>query len=247
VSTRIEVSVVLPVYNEVENLPVLWAEMRPPLDALRRRAEVVFVDDGSTDGSADLIRRLAREDGRVRLVRLAANAGLTAALVAGFQAARGEIIVTLDSDLQYDPREIPGLVGLLDRCDAALGYRAHRQDPWLKRLSSRIANRVRTAVLRDEVRDSACTFRAMRRMCLTAVAPYQGMHRFIPTLLRQAGFRVIEVEVRHRPRQHGVSKYGVSNRAVRAFMDLLAVRWMRSRRVVYRVVEDTEQDIERTA
>jgi glycosyltransferase involved in cell wall biosynthesis len=234
-----EVSVILPVYNEAESLPLLWREMEGALAKLGRPAEVIVVDDGSTDGSAELARELAKRDARVRLVRLAQNAGLTAALLAGFESARGSIVVTLDSDLQYDPGDMVTLVALMGRCDAALGWRGNRADPWLKRVSSRIANRVRTAILGDSVRDSACTFRAMRRECIAAIAPYRGMHRFVPTLLRQAGFRVVEAEVTHRPRRHGHSKYGVRNRMVQAFVDLLAVRWMRSRRVTYRIVEDS--------
>jgi len=237
-----DVTIILPVYNEVENLPLLWAELEPALSRLGRKAEVMFVDDGSTDGSTAYVRRLAGSDERVRLLRLRANAGLTAALLAGFAAARGEVVVTMDSDLQFDPDDIPTLVGFTDRFDAALGFRGRREDPWLKRLSSRIANRVRTAVLHDHVRDSACTLRAMHRECLKAIAPYHGMHRFVPTLLKQAGFQVVEVEVRHRPRRHGESKYGVRNRTMRAFVDLLAVRWMRSRRVVYEVAEDTTRN-----
>jgi dolichol-phosphate mannosyltransferase len=237
-----QASIILPVYNEAESLPVLWAELEPVLTQLPGTAEVVIVDDGSTDGSAEVARGLARADRRVRLVRLGANAGLTAALLAGFAAARGDSIVTMDSDLQYDPADIPRLLALLDRYDAALGWRGRRQDTWTKRLSSRIANRVRSAVLGDACRDSACTLRAMRRPCLAAITPYHGMHRFVPTLLADAGCRVIEVEVRHRPRRHGASKYGIRNRSLRVLMDLLAVRWMRSRRVAYTVVEDTDQD-----
>jgi glycosyltransferase involved in cell wall biosynthesis len=233
------VSIVLPVYNEAENLPVLWAELEPVLGQLPVAAEVLIVDDGSTDESAAIARDLARTDPRVRLVRLADNAGLTAALLAGFAAARGDWIVTMDSDLQYDPADIPQLLEPLSRYDAALGWRGQRRDSFSKRMSSRIANAVRSAVLGDPVRDSACTLRAMRRECLAAIAPYHGMHRFVPTMLRYAGFRVIEMEVRHRPRRHGVSKYGIRNRSLRALLDLFAVRWMRSRRVVYTVAEDT--------
>jgi glycosyltransferase involved in cell wall biosynthesis len=203
--------------------------------------EVLIVDDGSTDDSAAVARRLARSDKRIRLVRLAANGGLTGALLAGLAAAHGEHLVTMDADLQYDPADIPGLLALLDRHDAALGWRGRRHDPWPKRLSSRIANAVRTIVLGDPVRDSACTLRAMRRSCLPAFAPYHGLHRFVPTLLAQAGLCLVEVEVRHRPRRHGVSKYGIRNRSLRALVDLLAVRWMRARRVAYSVVEDTEE------
>jgi len=233
------ISIVLPVYNEAENLPIVWAELEPVLKTLPGPAEVLIVDDGSTDGSAEVARELTRTDPRVRLVRLNANAGLTAALLVGFASARGDSIVTMDSDLQYDPADIPRLVGLLDRYDAALGRRAHRHDDWSKRLASWIANRVRGAVLDDSFRDSGCTLRAMRRSCLAAIAPYHGMHRFVPTLLSGAGCRVIEVDVRHRPRLHGVSKYGIRNRSLRTLIDMLAVRWMRARRVAYTIVEDT--------
>jgi dolichol-phosphate mannosyltransferase len=234
-----QISIILPVYNEAESLPVLWAELQPLLVQLPGPVEVLIVDDGSTDGSAEVARGFVSNDPRVRLVRLAANAGLTEALLAGFAAARGARIVTMDSDLQYDPADIPRLLALLDHYDAALGWRGRRHDPWLKRLSSRIANTVRSAVLGDAFRDSACTLRAMRRPCLAAIAAYHGMHRFVPTLLAQAGCRLVEVEVSHRARRYGTSKYGLRNRTLHVFTDLLVVRWMRSRRVVYSVVEDT--------
>jgi glycosyltransferase involved in cell wall biosynthesis len=235
----VSASIVLPVYNEAESLPALWAELGPVVSKLPMKAEVVMVDDGSTDDSAAIVRGLAHADSRVRLIRLGANTGLTAALLAGLSAARGDCIVTMDSDLQYDPADIPRLLTLLDEYDAALGWRGRRRDSWTKRLSSRLANDVRRAVLRDSVRDSACTLRAMRRECVAAIAPYHGMHRFVPSLLELRGFKVIEVEVRHRPRRHGTSKYGVRNRSVRPFIDLLAVAWMRARRVSYTIVEDT--------
>jgi glycosyltransferase involved in cell wall biosynthesis len=222
----------------VENLPVLWQELEAVLARIGRPAEVLFVDDGSTDGSVDVLRELARRDRRIRVIRFAANTGLTAALLAGIRAATGAIIVTLDSDLQNDPADIATLLDHLDGHDAAIGWRRRRHDPWLKRISSRIANAVRTAVLGDAVRDSACTLRAMRRECRDVLAPYHGLHRFVPTLLRHAGFRVVEVAVNHRPRRHGQSKFGVRNRAVRAFADLLAVRWLMSRRISYTVVEE---------
>lgn len=209
------------------------------LTRLDRSAEIIFVDDGSTDNSVAIMRDLARHDARVRFIRFAANAGLTAGLLAGLRAATGRIVVTLDSDLQNDPADIELLLAHLKDADAAVGWRRQRHDPWIKRLSSRIANRVRTAVLGDAVQDSACTLRAMRRECCQAIAPYQGMHRFVPTLLRHAGYRVVEVEVHHRPRLHGQSKFGVRNRAVRAFADLLAVRWLMSRRIDYTIVEDS--------
>lgn len=234
-----ELSVVLPVYNEAESLPILWKELVPVLEDVGLAAEVVFVDDGSTDRSADVVRMIRATDPRVRLVRLATNAGLSAAFAAGFCHARGRIVVTMDADLQSDPADIPALLALLPQWDAACGWRRVRHDPWLKRVSSRIANGLRKRILGDEVRDSACSLRAMHRHCVASLAPFHGFHRFVPTLLRQAGYRVIEVEVKHRARRYGVSHYGVRNRAWHAFVDLLGVRWMQSRRLRDEAVEET--------
>lgn len=233
-----ELSVVLPVYNEVESLGELWRELGAVLDALGHSAEVIFIDDGSTDGSVAALRRLRDGDPRIRLVRLSDNRGLSSAFAAGLGHARGAIVVTMDSDLQSDPSDIPLLLAGLKEADAACGWRQVRRDPWLKRVSSRIANGVRTRVLGDSVRDSACSLRAMRRECLGALTPFHGFHRFIPTLLLQAGFRVVEVPVHHRPRRYGASHYGVRNRAWRAFVDLLGVRWLRSRRLRFEASEE---------
>jgi len=236
----IALSVILPVYNEVESLPLLWHELAEVLPRLTGFTEVIFVDDGSTDGSADVIRGLAKDDARIRLLRFEMNAGLSAAFYAGFQAARGRLVATMDSDLQSDPGDLPTLIARLDGADAVMGWRQIRHDSWLKRISSRIANGIRKAMTGDPVQDSACSLRVMRRECLAAVPPYAGMHRFIPTLVRLAGFRVEQVPVHHRPRQFGRSKFGVSNRAVPAFMDLLAVLWMMRRRLRYRIVEQLD-------
>jgi len=235
----LDLSIIVPVFNEAESVAVLWPELRQMLDAQAWRAEVIFVDDGSADGTAETVRAFVAQDRRVRLVRLRANAGLTAALHAGLTRARGQIVVTLDGDLQNDPRDIPALIGHLGAWDAATGWRRERPDPWLKRVSSRIANGVRNRVTREDVHDSACTLRALRRSCALALPPYRGMHRFVPTLLRMAGFRVIEVPVHHRPRQYGASHFGVRNRAWIAFQDLLAVRWMQSRALRYEIEESS--------
>jgi glycosyltransferase involved in cell wall biosynthesis len=228
-----ELSIVVPIYNEAESVPVLWGELVAMLEGVALPAEVIFVDDGSTDASAAVVRRIRETDPRARLVRLSRNCGLSAALAAGLRHAAGRIVVTMDGDLQNDPADIPELLAHLDSWDAACGWRQVRRDPWLKRMSSRVANRVRGWVLADDVRDSACSIRAMHRHCLAGLDAFHGFHRFVPTLLRQAGHRVIEVPVRHRPRRHGISHYGVRNRAWRAFVDLLGVRWMNSRRLRY--------------
>jgi glycosyltransferase involved in cell wall biosynthesis len=240
-----ELSVVLPVFDEEESLPVLWPELREVLDGTGLRYEVIFVDDGSHDGSAEIVRAFRDEDPRVRLVRLKANAGETAATDAGFKAARGRYVVTMDADLQNDPRDIPTLLSHLHRWDAVTGWRVDRAagDGLVRRVSSRIANSVRNALSGEAIRDSGCTFRAFRRECLQGLVLYRGLHRFIPTLLGMRGFRVLEVPVRHRPRRFGKSKYGIRNRALRALWDLMVVRWMKRRLLRYEVAEDLGRDV----
>ena len=234
----LDLSVVIPVYNEEDNLPVLWSELRQVLEDMKVSFEVLMVDDGSRDRSAEIIRAFAESDPRVRLVKLKTNAGETAATDAGFKRAGGRWIVTMDADLQNDPGDIPMLVGHLDRWDAATGWRVKRDDGVVRRISSRIANRVRNALSEEDIRDSGCTFRAFRRECLRGLVLYRGLHRFLPTLLRMRGFRVTEVPVQHRPRRFGTSKYGILNRALVAFVDLLVIRWMKDRILRYDVAED---------
>jgi len=233
-----DLSLVIPTFNEAENLPRLWPELREVLGATGLRIEVIFVDDGSHDRSPEIIREFRDRDPRVRLVRLKANAGETAATDAGFKAARGRYVVTMDADLQHDPRDIPGLLAHLDRWDAVTGWRVKREDSWARRIASRVANRVRNAVSQDDIRDSGCTLRAFRRECLRGLVLYRGFHRFIPTLLRMRGYGVIEVPVNHRPRRFGRSKYGIWNRAWSALRDLLVVRWMKDRQLRYQIAED---------
>ena len=243
----IDVSVVIPVYNEEESLPVLWPELKAVLDAERLDFEVLFVDDGSRDRSAEIIRGLRGADPRVRLVRLKANAGETAATDAGLRAARGRRIVTMDADLQNDPRDIPILLRHLEQWDAVTGWRVNRGDgdSIVRRASSRIANRVRNWISDDVIQDSGCTLRAFRRECLRGLVLYRGFHRFIPTLLKMNGYRVLEVPVRNRPRRFGRSKYGVLNRLFVATADLFVVRWMKSRALRYEVAEDLGGDLVR--
>ena len=224
------VSVVVPVFNEEENVSILQSEVRAALSGLDY--EIVFVDDGSTDRSAEKIETSPN----VRLVRFEKNTGQSAALYAGVRAARGETIVMIDGDLQNDPADIPRLLSELSRgADLVCGYRAKRKDTITKRLTSRIANFVRSRFTKDYVRDTGCTLKAMRRECADALVPFKGMHRFIPALIRGAGYRLIEIPVNHRPRRFGQTKYGFGNRALRATIDMFGVRWLLSRRLNYKI------------
>jgi glycosyltransferase involved in cell wall biosynthesis len=226
------VSVIVPVYNEEENVPILQAELRAALRAIDH--EVIFVDDGSADHTVERIEGAPN----LRVIRFERNAGQSAAMYAGLQAARGAILVLIDGDLQNDPADIPKLVDEISRgADLVCGYRAQRRDTRVKRLTSRIANAVRSRYTKDGVRDTGCTLKAMRRECVTVLFPFKGMHRFIPALIKDAGYRLVEIPVNHRPRRFGQTKYGLGNRAVRATIDMFGVRWLLSRRLNYKIRE----------
>jgi dolichol-phosphate mannosyltransferase len=227
----VEVSVVLPCFNEEECLEGLTAEIVQVLEKLDRPFEVLFVDDCSTDRSAEILERIHAVDPRVRLVRHTVNSGESAAQATGFRQARGGVIVTMDADGQNDPASIPELLGALPGYDCVAGVRRQREDDWVKRISSKIANGFRNAITGDRLSDSGCTFRALRREALAEVPVFNGMHRFLPSLLRFQGYRVTEIVVRHRPRTTGVSKYGVGNRVFRGIRDCFAMRWYRRRAV----------------
>jgi dolichol-phosphate mannosyltransferase len=230
VPTSPVVSVVVPVFNEEENMSILQSELRAALKGLDH--ELVFVDDGSTDRSAEKIEPAPN----VQILRFEKNTGQSAALYAGIKAARGQTIVMIDSDLQNDPADISRLLAEISRgADLVCGYRAKRKDTVTKRLTSRIANFVRSRFTKDYVRDTGCTLKAMRRECAAALVPFKGMHRFIPALIRGAGFKLVEIPVNHRPRRFGQTKYGFGSRAWRATMDMLGVRWLLSRRLNYKV------------
>lgn len=225
-------SVVVPLFNEQDNIGELQRQIRAALAEVDY--ELVLVDDGSSDATLLNIER-GRE---VKVIAFKKNAGQSAAMHAGIHAAQGKLIATLDGDLQNDPADIPAMIRLLDEgegFDLVCGYRAKRKDTPFKRLQSRIANAVRSRFVGDGVRDTGCTLKVMRRECRAALLLFNGMHRFIPALIRNLGFRVTEMPVNHRPRIHGVSKYGFGNRAWRATMDMLGVRWLNSRRVVYEI------------
>ncbi len=235
-----DLSLVVPVFNERENLAPLLREIAAALRGGGTAYEVVAVDDGSTDGSLEELKRLKTMDAALRIVSFERNSGQTAAFAAGFQAARGATIVTLDADLQNDPQDIPALVAALraSGASAVVGYRADRHDtPW-KRLQSRIANGVRNWLNHETIRDTGCSLKAFRAEALRELPLFNGMHRFLPTLVRMRGGTVTETPVRHRPRRHGRTKYGMWNRVFRALADAFAVRWMQRRVLRYRIREE---------
>jgi glycosyltransferase involved in cell wall biosynthesis len=229
-----DVSVVVPLYNEEQSVAMLQRELADALTGLDY--EIIFVDDGSQD---ETVARIAANP-RTRILRFEKNAGQSAAIFAGLQAVRSEVAVLIDGDLQNDPADIPRLLAEISRgADLVCGYRARRKDTLLKRITSRVANFVRSRFTRDGVRDTGCTLKAMRRDCIGALVPFKGMHRFIPALVKGAGYQLVEIPVNHRPRRFGQSKYGLGNRALRATIDMFGVRWLLSRRLNYQVRDDS--------
>jgi len=236
-STDIEISVVVPVYNEEGNLPILIPKLVEVLKGLERSYEMIFVDDGSSDESRRILGEMTLRYPSLRILRFRVNRGLSAALLAGMREARGGIIVTLDSDLQNDPADIPKLLEYLDRYDMATGWRQKRRDTWLKKISSKIGNAVRNLLSGENIRDSACTLRAFKKDCIIGIPVFSGMHRFLSTLVKMGGYRIIEVPVSHHPRRFGRSKYNIRNRMLKSFIDLLAVRWMKARAIHWEIEE----------
>ncbi len=229
-----DVSVVVPLYNEEQSVAMLQRELADALTGLDY--EIIFVDDGSQDKTG---ARIAANP-RTRVLHFEKNAGQSAAIFAGLQAVRSEVAVLIDGDLQNDPADIPRLLAEISRgADLVCGYRARRKDTLLKRITSRVANFVRSRFTRDGVRDTGCTLKAMRRDCIGALVPFKGMHRFIPALVKGAGHRLVEIPVNHRPRRFGQSKYNLGNRALRATVDMFGVRWLLSRRLNYQVRDDS--------
>ncbi len=224
---NVSLSVVVPVYNEAENIRPLHDRLIAALADWPGGTELLFVDDGSTDSTFEALKEAQGRDARIRIARFRHNLGQTAALAAGFRLARGRAVVTLDGDLQNDPADVPRLAELLKDWDAVCGIRVRRQDNWWKRFSSRIANGFRNWATGDDIADTGCTLKAYRRECLEKLELHQGMHRFLPTLLRMRGYRVTQVPVTHWPRLSGKTKYGTWGRLVKGLADVWVVRWMK--------------------
>ena len=238
-----ELSLVIPCHNEEKNLQPLLAAIHATLDPLALSYEVVITDDCSTDNSWNVLKQLAASDRRLRIQRFKFNCGESAASWAGMQAARGRYIATLDADLQNDPKDLPVMLEALKSADCVCGTRASTRgegDNWIRIASSRIANWVRNKLSGENIADAGCTYRVFKRKCVAHVKFFNGAHRFLPTLIKMEGFHVVEAPVSTNPRFSGSSHYGVWNRLFKSFRDLLAVRWMKSRRIRYEIAESND-------
>jgi len=225
----IKLSIIVPVFNEEKNIPLLYTEISDACADLNRSYEVIFIDDGSRDGSWTALKTIQAKDPRVRVIRLRKNFGQTAALSAGFDNARGEIIITLDADLQNDPKDFGILIAKIEEgFDLVNGWRKDRKDKFIsRRLPSITANWLISHITKVRLRDYGCTLKAFRREVIKNINLYGEMHRFIPAIAATIGVAIAEVPVNHRPRIHGKSKYGIS-RSIRVFLDLLTVKFLLS-------------------
>lgn len=228
-------SVVVPLKNEEENIAELIKEIEPVMNSLQKPWELICIDDGSTDGTRAVLRSFRAEKPYIKIVAFAGNYGQSSAFDAGFRIAKGEYIITLDGDLQNDPKDIPNLLSLAENNDLVCGIRSKRMDSIVKRFISKSANAIRSRLLDDGMKDTGCSLKVYRRRCLEKIKLYHGLHRFLPALFRIEGFRCAQAPVNHRPRTKGTSKYSIFNRGFSTVSDLLAVMWMRKRRLKYAI------------
>ncbi|MBA3604159.1 MAG: glycosyltransferase family 2 protein [Parachlamydiaceae bacterium] len=228
-------SVVVPLNNEEENIEELIAEIAPVMHTLEKPWELICVNDGSTDNTLSRLQSLAHKYPELRVLNFDKNYGQSSAFDAGFRAIRGEYVITLDGDRQNDPRDIPGLIAALDGADLVCGRRMKRKDTLVKRVTSFLANSIRSRLCKDGVQDTGCSLKVYRSKCLKEIKMFHGMHRFLPALFVIEGFRVKEVDVNHRERSRGQTKYNFFNRSFNTVADMLAVRWMYKRRLQYRI------------
>jgi dolichol-phosphate mannosyltransferase len=233
----IEISLVIPAYNEQEVVPELLRRIEPAMRLTGKSFEVIIIDDGSTDQTTGMLRDAMKDRPWLRVLRMNRNSGQSAAFDAGFKAAKGEIIATIDADLQNDPEEISRLLPMLDGYDMITGWRAKRQDSAFRLFQTRMANRIRNWISKETIQDSASSLKVYRRHCLDGIHLFTGAHRFMPTLVKMRGYTVLETPVKHSPRYAGTAKYGFRNRAWKGLVDLMGVRWMKERYLRYGATE----------
>lgn len=229
----VKYSVVIPLKDEEENILPLIDELHPIMEQMREPWELICVDDGSKDGTLPLLMKFSQNNPYLRVLIFDANYGQSSAFDAGFRAAKGEFIITLDGDRQNDPADIPKMVRLAASADLVCGIRAKRKDTWVKKITSTLANAIRGRFLNDGVKDTGCSLKVYRRSCFSKIKLYHGMHRFLPALFLMEGFKIEQVPVNHRERTKGKTKYNFLNRSLNTVFDMFAVRWMRKRRLHY--------------
>ncbi len=235
-------SIVVPIKDEEENIEDLVAEIEPVMERMGQPWELICVDDGSTDRSLLILQDLCKKKRFLRVLTFTRNFGQSAAFAAGFEAARGELIITLDGDRQNDPSDIPKLTAAMTDCDLVVGWRVNRRDPWKKRIVSRLSNWVRSRLCRDEMHDTGCSLKVYRKESLKRIKMYKGMHRFLPALFKIEGLRVKEIPVNHRERAKGATKYHFFNRSIGPIIDMFVVRWMRRRALHHKVREEISHE-----
>lgn len=234
-----KISVIIPIYNEQDNIPELYRELVSILSALNQDYEIIFVDDGSTDSSLKILKELKNTNPNVKILSLDKNYGLSTAITAGIDKAEGDIIITIDGDLQNDPGDIPKLLEYIHQgYDVVSGWRKNRKDPLAKKISSKIANFIRNKLTSENIKDSACMLKAYKREYIKKIKLYRGWHRFLPTLLKMEGANVIEIEVNHRLRKYGKSKYGIRNRFIKPLIDTLVISWLKKNTTNYKIKEE---------
>ena len=233
-----EISVIIPVYNEKENIEPMINKIEEALNKKFSSYEIIYVNDGSTDGSEELLNEIAKKNKSVVPYHFTSNNGQTAALYAGFKKCNGEIVVTMDGDMQTDPEDIHVLLPYLEKFDAVKGRRATREDGISRKIASKIGNGVRNWITNDNIQDTGCPLKIFKKEVVKSFELFNGMHRFLPTLAKIYGYSVTEVPVRHYDRQFGVSKYQTWGRAFKGLKDAFAVRWMKSRVIRYKIKGD---------
>jgi len=228
-------SVVIPLKNEANNIVALIEELEPVMQRLGDSWELICIDDGSTDDTCDVLSALTSQKPYLHVISFTKNFGQSSAFDAGFKAAKGEFVITLDGDGQNDPKDIPSLLELIPMCDLVCGIRLKRKDSLIKRLTSQFANIIRNHLCDDDTQDSGCSLKVYRSNCLKHIKMYHGMHRFLPALFKMEGFRIEQIPVNHRERLRGKSNYNFFNRSFNTIADLFAVRWMKKRHLHYQI------------
>jgi dolichol-phosphate mannosyltransferase len=232
---QIDYSVVIPLKNEEENILELVAEVEPIMQKIGKTWELICIDDGSTDGTRAILADLSKQKKYFRALFFNRNYGQSSAFDAGFKYASGKFVITMDGDRQNDPKDIPKLVEAIIDCDLVCGIRVNRRDPFIKKITSFWANLIRSRFCKDGVKDTGCSLKIYRTECLRKIKMFHGMHRFLPALFVNEGFKIKEVPVNHRERVKGKTKYNFFNRSFNTIADMLAVRWMHKRRLNYQI------------